>query len=215
MPCVLKAQTPASNENPAVIFLGDEIWETGSMPFITHTGTKPFSSYLTMNIPHKPVLKISKNIGEIIGRKLKNRGEAHITVITPPEFDNILKPYLSIERIHQIAEQNTIQDASFDIVCIGSGSIVTKTSDKSIEVKQIKEKEETFFLVVTSDDFFKLRKEIGRAFENAGGAKGAFNPEKFQPHITIGFTKRDLHASDGVVKDINSYDPRFKLLIGI
>lgn len=31
--------------------------------------------------------------------------------------------------------------------------------------------------------------------------KGKFRAERFFPNITVGFNKRDLHESDGVIKD--------------
>jgi len=194
----------AAGHSASSIFVDDSIWDSAQLNFVPHTGSGAFGSYVTMNIPQGPVVKTCKAIEKAIGKKLINRGEAHITVVTPPEYNKILKPFLTMERINQIAEQNLIQNSSFDILCIGSGQ--SQLNGK---------KEETFFFVVQSTDLLKLRREVSRAFEAAGGEKGLFDAEKFYPHITIGFTKRDLHLSDGVVKNETSYDKRFRILIGI
>jgi 2'-5' RNA ligase len=149
-------------------------------------------------------MQTCKAIEKTIGRKLTNRGEAHITVVTPLEFDQVLKPFLTIEEINKIAKDNSIQESSFDILCIGSGR-------KELDGVN----EETFFFVVESPDLLKIRHKIQEAFEAAGGKKSLFNGNYFFPHITIGFTKRDLHISDQVIKDDRSMDARFRILIGI
>lgn len=200
----VKAQSIKLLSSPTSIFVDDIIWESSKLSFISHIGPGPYDSYVTMDIPHLPVLKTCKAIESAIGRKLTNRGEAHITVITPPEFTGILKSALTMAEINDIAKEHRIQESSFDILCIGSGNRDLETVN-----------EETFFFVVQSPDLLKIRKKIAEAFEAAGGIKGAFKPESFFPHITIGFTKRDLHLSDQVIKDDTSYDKRFKILIGI
>lgn len=185
------------------VYLDSKVYDTASVPLVSHTGTGHFQSYLVLNVPYKPVLAVNKKISKAIGRKLKTRGEAHITVITPPEYDNALKGVVSIERIHQIAEQWAMQEMTFDIICIGSGA--AKLGQKM---------EETFYLVVTSKDLLHLRQEIEKLYLQRGGKAGAFQASKFYPHITIGYTKKDLHIHQGVIKDASSKDKRFKLSIG-
>jgi hypothetical protein len=41
-------------------------------------------------------------------------------------------------------------------------------------------------------------------FENSGGRPGDFDADKFYSHITVGFTDRDLHEADGVIKNMDS-----------
>jgi len=48
------------------------------------------------------------------------------------------------------------------------------------------------------------RKEVQNLFISKGGEPVKFLPAKYFPHITLGFTKRDLHESDDVKKDRNS-----------
>lgn len=200
----IEAQCIKPQSSATSIFIDDMIWESSKLSFIPHIGPGSFDSYITMDIPHPPVLSTCKAIEKAIGRKLTNRGEAHITVITPPEFDRTLKSALTMEEINAIAKEQRIQESSFDILCIGSGNRVIDGVN-----------EETFFFVVQSPDLLKIREKIERAFEAAGGTKGSFKAKSFFPHITIGFTKRDLHLSDQVIKDDTSHDKRFKILIGI
>ena len=58
----------------------------------------------------------------------------------------------------------------------------------------------TYFVVVQSEDLISIRKKIQDSFVGKGGDKNDFNPLNYFPHITLGFTKRDLHESDGVIK---------------
>ena len=185
------------------ILLATDVFQGASQPFIENKGTGFFQSYLTMNLPYEPVKRVWKQIERAIGRKLINRGEAHITVLTPPEFTAGIDKKVSIEEIHKIAKRMKIQKADFDVICIGSGQ-------KEVEGNL----EETFFLVVTSPDLMKIRKAVKRLFVKRGGDAKLFNPQKFFPHVTIGFTKRDLHESDGVIKGENSADKRFALEMG-
>jgi len=159
-------------------------------------------SYLVMNVRYAPVAEVFSQITPAVYPTLISRGEAHITVITPPEYSQSLKSKLSMKEINQIARDMEIQNARFDILAIGSGKIAS--SPRPLE---------TLFLIVRSGDLLQLRREIHKAFVAKGGDPKAFGPEHFYPHITIGYTKRDLHESDGVIKDIeHSLDPRFSLV---
>jgi len=128
---------------------------------------------------------------------LKNRGEAHITVITPIEYYDVLKSKISMEEINTIALQASIQDSEFKIEYIGEGK---------------KDKDSTFYLVVSSPQLVAIRKLIQEQFESRGGEKNTFKAEHFYPHITLGFTTRDLHESDGVIKDSRSCIEKVSIL---
>lgn len=162
-----------------------EIHENQNLPFFHHTGPG-YGSYLAMNINYSPIKVLWKEIEKQEGLKLKNRGEAHITVITPVEFNNSLKSFLDIKEIHRIAAEAKIQELTFSPFCVGKGE---------------KGNLRTYFIVVKSKDLLNLRIEIQKAFIKNGGNPKDFNPESFYPHITLGFSKRDLHESDGIIKD--------------
>ena len=164
-----------------------------SVPFVKHEESGPFKSYLAMNLPYEGFAKIRESVEAKEQIKLINRGEAHITVVTPPEYDKILSKKISIKEIHKIAEEMKIQETPYKILCVGKGFAQVD-----------KQKETTYFVVVSADRLFEIRKAIQKAYVAKGGKESAFDVENFYPHVTLGYTKRDLHAEDGVTKDASS-----------
>jgi 2'-5' RNA ligase len=130
-------------------------------------------------------------------------GEAHVTTITPVEYFWILKNYVDMKKINQIANELKIQNSDLTVLGLGRGQTLI---DGKIE--------ETYFVIVHSENLLKIRRSIYQEYLKAGGNPANWNPENFYPHITIGFTKRDLHEKDGVLKDVeHSLDNRFELVI--
>jgi 2'-5' RNA ligase len=172
---------------------------SGAAEFIPHIEEKPMQAYLAMNLPYAPYEKLYKQLEKAEGLELKNRGEAHITVVTPIEYDKALKKHLSIAEIHKIAEEAKIQQATYTPVCIGRGQ-------KDISGKI----EKTYYVVVESPDLIELRGKIEEAYVKNGGRAQDFVPEKFMPHVTLGYTARDLHHEDGVRKNSTSCIYNFK-----
>lgn len=160
-------------------------------PTLFFSHAKEASPYLAINVFHYPVFLLKKQVEERFSMTLLDRGdEAHITVITPPEY-NKLKSHLSMEEIENIA--GNIQSISFEALCIGRGE---RTINGIME--------QTYFIVIKSPALLALRQKIKSIFIAKRGNEGDFNPQEYFPHITLGFTKRDLHVSDGIVKDENS-----------
>ena len=149
-------------------------------------------SHLAMNLHYPPVQKVKEQVDANLPIPLKTRGEAHITVITPPEYEK-LKTFLSMERINAIAVQHNIQQFAFKPFCLGRGRLQIDGHEES-----------TYFMVVDSTDLSTLRKHIKEAFILAGGSPKDFDENLFFPHVTVGFTKRDLHFEDGILKNKNS-----------
>ncbi|KAK9761437.1 hypothetical protein K7432_013657, partial [Basidiobolus ranarum] len=56
------------------------------VPFIPHVGSQPFANWLGMNLDFKYVAPLSNALNSSLPLTIKGRGEAHITVLTPPEF---------------------------------------------------------------------------------------------------------------------------------
>jgi 2'-5' RNA ligase len=167
--------------------------------FVAHTEEKPMQAYLAMNLPYADYKPLFEEVQKTEGLTLKNRGEAHITVISPVEYDKILKKHLSIADIHKIAQEFKIQDAEVHPVCVGRGQ------------KEIKgQMEKTYYVVVDSAALMELRGRIEEAYEKRGGKPQEFVPERFFPHVTLGYTARDLHYEDGVHKDKDSCLYAFK-----
>lgn len=148
--------------------------------------------YLTMNIAFAPISDIRTNIEQKEKLNLVHRGEAHITVITPPEFER-LRSVLSMELINEVALLNRIQETPFEIVCIGRGQIQENRKTLS-----------TYFVVVDAPELLTMRHTIATLYKTHGGRPSEFDPDLFYPHITIGYTERDLHLQDGVAKDKSS-----------
>jgi hypothetical protein len=177
-----------SKEIPKIEFtLEKSIFETQKIPFKSHQGKKEFDTYLTMELPFAPVEKLLKELEKKIGKKLKTRKEAHITVVTPTEYFHKLSPIISMNKIENIAKNLKIQNSPFKVVCLGKAQV---------------KKDETYFLIIESEALLKIRSEITKEFIMNRGPTGLFRPIKdYFPHITIGFTKRDLHIEDGVIKN--------------
>lgn len=162
-------------------------------PFIAHSENKPMKSYVAMNLAYEPISEIRKNLEKHLGQKLISRDEAHITVITPPEYDKVLKKRVGIQELNSLAQKRNLQTTSFKLLCIGKG---TTTIDGAAQ--------STYYAVVDSESLYTFRKEVQKLYVSRGGRALDFNPELFFAHITLGFTKRDLHLEDGVTKDATS-----------
>lgn len=189
--------------------LSKSIYVNNNIPFESHQGAGPFDTAIAMNIQYSPVKSIREMLSTYLQYPLRfftgwNRdGEAHITVITPPEYTDVIKKFVSIERIEEIALQNTIQISDLKVLGLGRG--IVNINDKA---------EETYFLIMKSKNLLKIRQQIYEEFVKNGGNKNAWNPRHFHPHITIGYSLRDLHEADGVIKDVmHSLDDRFELVL--
>lgn len=199
----------AQNNDKILIEISAQTKNTSSMPFHTHTGDEDsFKNVLALNVEYSQIKKIRKIIEDQIGKRLKFltswniNGEAHVTTITPPEYKNHLRFHISMKRINQIAIEMEIQNTELEILGIGSGN---KLIDGKVE--------STYFLIVDSTKLRKIRHAIFREFVDNGGNPKAFDPTWFFPHITIGYTKSDIHENSGLIKNVkHSFDNRFKII---
>jgi hypothetical protein len=179
----------AAGVNPADFYLlSKKIYDTARLPN-QNSGSR---DYLTMNIDFNHVKPVFEMARESLGLDLKNRGEAHITLITPPEYA-VLKRKLSRQDILAAINNDSLQDATFEAKCLGKGVVHDMGGDKS-----------TVYLVVSSPDLVERRRALRNQFESSGGRAGDFDADRFFSHITVGFTERDLHESDGVIKNTDS-----------
>lgn len=167
--------------------IGARVLEAKSEAFKSHAGG---TAYLAMALPLEPVSPIVPKIESAFGVKLKTRGEAHITILTPPEAGELAKAGLGMKDIEK-AFASEVQAIPYEVLCVGEA-----VSTKDAKLK-------TYFLVVRSPGLFDLRARVlERAKERAGGKSVRFSPEAYYPHVTVGFTQRDLHIDgDGVRKD--------------
>ena len=182
------------NTQAASLYLDPKIKDGKAVEFLKFSGPGEYDNYLTMNLPFAPIKHLFEQVQEAEGLMLKSRGEAHITVLTPVEYWNILKPLsISISDIDQLAESMQIQSSRFEVRCLGMGKAMLHGKE-----------EKTFFVVVESDDLLEIRRRIQKLVIAKGGAATDFDPNHFYPHITVGYTTDDLHEKHGVIKNLNS-----------
>lgn len=202
-----------ADETITPISISSRITDNSDLQQVVKQGEGRFDNSLGLNVHPEEMPRLRQLIGARIGRPLdffkgwNPQGEAHVTVITPLEYIDILRgpdparPLLTMQRIGEIAENMQMQQARLELVSIGSGK-------KLIEGRL----EETFFLIVASEKLLQIRRAIHAEFVKNGGKAEAWNPDRFFPHITIGFTLRDLHEADGIIKDVaNSCDSRLRI----
>ncbi len=147
--------------------------------FISHP------DWLGLALDPEPTEQLRRQLEAVGGVPLKTRGEAHITVISPPEFAK-LKSKISMSELDSGALRLDIQRTHWKPLCVAQGK---------------RQNDLTYYVVVESDGLMQLRREFLRLFVKAGGDPMDFDLANYHPHITIGFTNTDLYDSDGVIKD--------------
>lgn len=128
-------------------------------------------TYVAVPLELAPLTPLLAKAESLAGRPLVSRGEAHLTVVTPPEMKR-LKPRARQRLLADLRRQTL----ALRPVCLGVG----KSGDLA-----------TYFLVVDAPAIKKLRQRAGLW-------------DHYYPHVTLGFTERDLHEADGVRKDRRS-----------
>jgi hypothetical protein len=176
-----------------VMKISKTVFNTDKEQFIPHTDDHPFGSYIIQYLPYEPVKSFFRDLEKKTNQKLKNRGEAHITIITPVEYNTILKPFVSIQEITDLALKMDIQ--SWDFKILGLGKAQAEVNKKT---------EQTYYIIVRSLKALEFRSRVFDMYVKNGGHASRFDPFQFYPHITVGFTQRDLYESDGIFKGTNS-----------
>lgn len=146
--------------------------------------------YIALDLEFAPIETLRRQVEAHIGRALVHRGEAHITIISPPEHRVLTQLFSASEIANQMKLALAQQNALIEATCIGKGEAMI---DGQLA--------QTYFIVVKAEALFEFRQGLEREFRRRGGDSNAFRAARFFPHITLGFTKRDLHETDGVVKD--------------
>ena len=156
-------------------------------------------TYLALNTPAKPVRGLLELVMARENLRLKSRGELHVTVISPPEFAQFSVVRMSMRNIEVVADKLQLEDADLDPLCLGMGQAL-------VEGKL----ERTYFIVLRSENLVRIRAKIlSEALAKANDGQRAslaqgFDPDHFYPHITVGYTREDLHEQQGVIKDRTS-----------
>lgn len=141
-------------------------------------------SYYSIDFPFEKFNQTRLKIESKIGKILKHRGEAHLTVLTPPEL-KALSPFVTNTEIDSIASQFKLNEKSVELICIAKGQVGELA---------------TYFYVVKAQAALDFRKAIQKLVATKSKTIN-FEAEHYYPHITIGFTEKDLHEQDGIIKD--------------
>ncbi|KAL0078937.1 hypothetical protein J3Q64DRAFT_1734052 [Phycomyces blakesleeanus] len=170
------------------IYISKKIHDTKSIEFVEHSSYPP---WLGLELDYAYVKPIVDAINST-ETPLLTRGESHITIVTPPEFDTLAVAGVTIEEINAIAREQRIQESKFDIVCLGKAELVQ--DGKNYIVYQI---------IVESPSLVKLREKIFTLYYSKGGNTALFDPRTFWSHITVAYTISDLFVDQGIYKSAN------------
>lgn len=170
--------------------------ETGSFEsqVIMESFVQP-ESYLSQGFLFEPFSLVRSHVEKHESLTLTHRGEAHMTVVTPPEW-KVLSTLISKTEANKIAASFGLTKAPFKVLCYGR-------FQKVIDGK----KESTYYLVVESKIALEVRHQLAKLFVSRSKdvkTSGLFRPDSFFPHITLGFTKQDFHEQDGAIKSEQS-----------
>ncbi len=130
-------------------------------------------SYAAIDFKYPDFAQLVDVAEKMAGRELITRGEAHLTVLTPQEYQRLGSQMRDLF-IQELRNLEWAQD-TVEALCIASGSIEIKGRTES-----------TYFVVVSAPQIDRIRRRYGLT--------------TYYPHVTLGFTQRDLHLEDGVVK---------------
>ncbi|KAF7728381.1 hypothetical protein EC973_006189 [Apophysomyces ossiformis] len=164
------------------------IYDTGNITFVEHHEPTP---WLGMELSYQNIKPLFDELNTT-DQPLVSRGEAHITVISPPEYVQLATADLTIEDIDITARKHSIQSSHFNVVCLGK-----------VDVMRDQLQHVVYQVIVDSPDLIRLREKIFRLYYDRGGNAALFDPHNYKPHITIGFTITDLHIEQGVSKGYN------------
>ena len=163
------------------------------VPYVSHRGSGAFANYVAVQLPYEPAAALKAQVESGFSVRLRSRGEAHLTVITPPEFHDALSSRLTIDEIDAMAAEDGLQRAAFEIECLGQATALVEGRRQS-----------TFYVLLRAPAARAFRARVGAEFRKRGGLASQFDADLYFPHITIGFTQRDLHYEDGARKDAST-----------
>ncbi|KAF8936409.1 hypothetical protein EDD21DRAFT_338750 [Dissophora ornata] len=194
------AKPHPKHHNDAFV-INKDVLNTAKIPFVPHTGSALFTNWVGLDVDFKyvkPLFDLVNSTQSIANGTLLSRGEAHVTVILPPEYDNILHPAgVTIDEINTIAShKNRLQKAKFGIECLGRVQVVSTPDNVYQQAVQI--------ILKDFQDIVSYREDVWKLFVKKGGNPALFDPWNFTPHITLGFRHRDIFVEDGVFKGKNA-----------
>lgn len=96
---------------------------------------------------------------------LLNRGDAHVTVISPPEFGVLSAAGITIDQVNKIATDLHIQSSNVQVVCLGKEDVKLAGVEKIV-----------YQIIVKSTDLVKIREQIFKLYVKQGGNTALFDP---------------------------------------
>ncbi|KAF9347751.1 hypothetical protein BGX26_000788 [Mortierella sp. AD094] len=195
-----KKHQPKHHQNNAIV-INKKVLDTQKVPYVNHTGNGLFMNWVGLNVDFKyvkPIFDLVNSTQSIANGTLLSRGESHITVILPPEYDNILHPAgVTIDELNAMAlKNNRLQRAKFEIECLGRVQVVSKPDNVYQQAVQI--------ILKNFQDIVAYRQDVFELFVKKGGNPALFDAANFLPHITLGFRHRDIFVEDGIFKGKNA-----------
>eukprot|EP00850_Spirogloea_muscicola_P010876 SM000065S20225 [mRNA] locus=s65:431443:432222:+ [translate_table: standard] len=181
---------PFINVSGKTFAVSRSLFRGGAVPFVKHEDGLPFGSYLALNLNFTPALELFQRLNATQG-PLLNRGEAHVTVISPVEYQ-VLAPLVDISDITAIALKHRIQRAAMQPICVGLASKTTVENGSSVF-------QDVYFVKIhTGKTIENIRYNVQQHFISRGGNGALFYYRQLLPHITIGFLHDDLFIEDGI-----------------
>ncbi len=150
---------------------------------------KPHPDWVGVPLPFAPIEQLRLELEKQLGKKLQHRGEAHVTVITPPEW-RVIGQVLKMSTLDRMVAETSANKAKISVKCL-----------KKVSAQLAGRTEESWFIAVDAPELRDLRHRIWRRFLANGGSPDDFQWKRWAPHITLGFTARDLHDEDRVNKE--------------
>jgi 2'-5' RNA ligase len=157
-------------------------------------------NYISLDLAYPYYKMLLEKLERRIGHPLKSRGEAHITIITPPEY-KVLTTKIPAEKLHAQANEFMQQSPAFTTKCLGHFEKKQPANSTTDHV---------YYVVTESKALLDFRKRLA---EESGLPKTEFDPDLFYPHVTLGFTDRDFHYEDGAIKNEKSCPPELKSIL--
>lgn len=96
---------------------------------------------------------------------LLNRGESHVTVISPPEFSVLASAGITIEQVNKIALDAKIQSSKVSLVCLGKEDVTVAGVKKIV-----------YQIIVQIPNLVKIREQVFKLYAKQGGNTALFDP---------------------------------------
>lgn len=99
--------------------------------------------------------------------------------MTPPEFNNTLRPFVSMEELNAIALSMNVQSSTIKPICVGKGTKL----ENNPAAKLFGKDSSVWYVVVESEDVIRIREAIWKVFVDRGGEPSAFGKNLFIYYI--------------------------------